>query len=1792
MNKISNIFFKSSFLIAVCCLAFIATSKAQTQITPIRTDVSGFGTWTDVSITGTTYLQMYTPAAASKTTTPTMDFTPYSSITLDFKARTFGGVNAAKNTITVSISTDGSSWTSIGTRVPGSSTLTAVTQFDLSAYNVNSTVRLKFETLASDGSVGAGIDEIDIKGIVSCTAPADPTGSITPAANPACTNTTLTYSAAAANFYWQTSATGTSTANPTTTALTVSSSGTYYVRNYNGTCWSTNSLASAAITVNTAISITAQPPNRSITNGSNTTFTVTATGTSPTYQWEVNTGSGWTTLTNSAPYSTVTTSTLNITAATLSMSTYQYRCVVSGASPCAAATSNAGTLTVTNVSPNNGTSLAGNCKYNTSIDLTWTASSGGTAPDGYIVFAIAGASAPASASPNDAGTYTANSDFSAAATVSPAALGKCVYKGTGTSVTLTGFTNGSTYSFVVVAYIGSSQTGYATGINAAGSWRLTSQVIDMPEATSAAASQANTSSVVTWTKPTSTCFDEMLVIASTTSVTFTPSGDGTAYTANAVYGSGTNVGGAQYVVYKATSGSSASVTVTGLTNGTNYCYKIFLRNGTEWSNGTGTAEDCEIPGITIPENDCGGSSAISTFTYSGGSTISDVNITVFITHTYRADLKIEVESPNGTIVQLIDGNDGGAGDNLEATFDDEAAGFVTSNNHTSDLSIDETVKSGTTDLLSLFDGESPNGTWTIRICDDAIADVGSLLSWSVGITNTCVPTHTVTSFAPASGPEKTMVTITGTGFTASTTVSFGGVASTSVTFVSSTTIIAEVPTGAVSGNIVVTESSCGIAASGTYTVTLNVGTCSAGVVTTGLIISEVYDQEAGCVGYIELYNGTASTIDLTTYSIKRATSLNGATSFSYTFPTSGVGSSIAPGEVLVGGICTGSSSIYDFQFVGGSTGFNEGDQLDLYNGATHIDRFYESAACGAPGYSYIRKTTATPLPSTTYAAGDWTTSCTESTAGLGDFGTVNPPPSVTAEPADVTSCSMTYSVTATAGSGGALTYQWYYNDGSSSSWTAVSAGPFAPSTVAGATTNSLTISGTDVGNWNGYQFYCQVTEDGSCGIVSDAAQFLAQSDRYFRSKVTSGSGTWTSTSYWEMATSAAGPWSDACTYPTYSNSDYIHILNGDIMNITSNLTLDQVVIEAGGTISTDATSVITINNGTGDDWEVQGTYIENSSSGNGLSFNASSTWILGSSGTIVKTNNSSVIKFKDYYSGGISTIPSTGYWIYRYTSNPIVAVNAVGMFYPNLTFESTSGLHDWSGATEMFTGSAGFCTVKGNMDVGGSGAGTVKTYNINTNASQMLIIGNLTVQSGSTLTNYDGAATYGTGFELQGNLTVAGTLVTETTGNFKFSGGSTQTVSGAGTITIYNGTVNKSANHVTLSRDLEFKSTLTLTAGNIQTNANKVVLSNTVAANLIHTTGNASFINGNLRRYLASNTSIYEFPLGDGNTTANYKRLDLINNNLTGTGYLDTYVAAISNSGNNVDSRIVTTQNGSTMSDVLEAAEWNLVPDIQPTGGTYGVMLYTANTGLTAGDDNTFCAVKRADASADYADWNSYYTTTTIPASGSAGRIYNSGNGYAQRTGYTSFSKHAHAKTGSPLPIKLLSFDAIKKDKVAVLDWATAQEQNSNCFEIERSRDAKGFIPILKTNAAGYSNGILNYQLIDERPLKGNNYYRLKETDFDGKFEYSEVRKLNFEETSKGLELYQSGTNLIIKLEKSTEVEEISLFDVSGRLVESYPLHLNEAGTYEQALNSLSSGIYLISAKTNNGIISQRIIVK
>ncbi|MGV8914045.1 MAG: T9SS type A sorting domain-containing protein [Kaistella sp.] len=151
------------YLIVLFFMFYSLGFSGQVNITPVRTDVSGFQPWTDTDIVGTTYLQLL--KGTSSTTSPAMDFNSYTNQTLNFKARTYGGTTAAEIILTISISTNnGGNWTVLGTITPSTNDLTNQPQIYLSAFS-GTQVKVKFSVGGTNNGIGVGIDDITIQGI-------------------------------------------------------------------------------------------------------------------------------------------------------------------------------------------------------------------------------------------------------------------------------------------------------------------------------------------------------------------------------------------------------------------------------------------------------------------------------------------------------------------------------------------------------------------------------------------------------------------------------------------------------------------------------------------------------------------------------------------------------------------------------------------------------------------------------------------------------------------------------------------------------------------------------------------------------------------------------------------------------------------------------------------------------------------------------------------------------------------------------------------------------------------------------------------------------------------------------------------------------------------------------------------------------------------------------------------------------------------------------------------------------------------------------------------------------------------------------------------------------------------------------------------------------------------------------------------------------------------------------------------------------------------------------------------
>ena len=101
--------------------------------------------------------------------------------------------------------------------------------------------------------------------------------------------------------------------------------------------------------------------------------------------------------------------------------------------------------------------------------------------------------------------------------------------------------------------------------------------------------------------------------------------------------------------------------------------------------------------------------------------------------------------------------------------------------------------------------------------------------------------------------------------------------------------------------------------------------------------------------------------------------------------------------------------------------------------------------------------------------------------------------------------------------------------------------------------------------------------------------------------------------------------------------------------------------------------------------------------------------------------------------------------------------------------------------------------------------------------------------------------------------------------------------------------------------------------------------------------------------------------------------------------------------------------------------------------------------------------------------------------------------------------------SSTPLPIELLIFNAQKQGSKVLLTWSTSQEINSDKFEVVFSKDGVTFQSFISVPAKGTSSIKTDYSTLHCCPVVGANYYRLKMIDRDGRFKYSEIRKVVFE---------------------------------------------------------------------------------
>lgn len=183
-----------------------------------------------------------------------------------------------------------------------------------------------------------------------------------------------------------------------------------------------------------------------------------------------------------------------------------------------------------------------------------------------------------------------------------------------------------------------------------------------------------------------------------------------------------------------------------------------------------------------------------------------------------------------------------------------------------------------------------------------------------------------------------------------------------------------------------------------------------------------------------------------------------------------------------------------------------------------------------------------------------------------------------------------------------------------------------------------------------------------------------------------------------------------------------------------------------------------------------------------------------------------------------------------------------------------------------------------------------------------------------------------------------------------------------------------------------------------------------------------------------------------------------------------------------------------------------------------------------------------------------------------------------------------------PLPVELISFQAtcMEDKKETLLEWTTLSEINNRHFTVEKSHDAKTFVPLAVILGSRNSNVINNYNHTIKSNDGGTSYYRLKQTDFNGHINYSNIIA-NTCGSNNDVTMYPNPADSHITIETTGErgdVISIQILDSRGRVLYDNSEELTgDKFSTKIEISSISNGVYPIIIQNGNYTISKRLII-
>lgn len=621
-------------------------------------------------------------------------------------------------------------------------------------------------------------------------------------------------------------------------------------------------------------------------------------------------------------------------------------------------------------------------------------------------------------------------------------------------------------------------------------------------------------------------------------------------------------------------------------------------------------------------------------------------------------------------------------------------------------------------------------------------------------------------------------------------------------------------------------------------------------------------------------------------------------------------------------------------------------------------------------------------------------------------------------------------------------------------------------------------------------------------------------------------GNWNNPGTWQASTDGM-TWADATLFPT-SDANTITILPTHTVNVTADVTIDQTVIAPGGVINYTG-GTITLNDGAGDDLIIQGD--AGIGVGGVFNHNGGSTMNVPVDATVriqtagILRVSSNAAGIGDAYAGNGSNLK----FIYEDA--------AVFNWNTTLTFTSDNQVYflDAGTATPIFLITA---------NVGSIGANDPTTFN-----------GLLLLDGGSISFQNAGLKTFRNGITGIGTVTqTAGA----TTGAFVVgAAGQTSTL---GANIVLNGDANATLTQIgatVLSNDLTLSNGTLVVNGGINLNGRNINLG---------TTGRIQEDRGVNNFIITDLTAIDDDTQGGA---INFEAsITATTEEIYGTGlYLQRTAGA---------DYTVTVARRHYQADGLGIKK---VYDITGTAtGTNTTMRITYAPSEVAGLAPEDLVIFRRK--------NNKWTRADEDESG----FDNGTNGanYIEATSINEFSEWTAGDGDSPLPIGLLSFEALREGEQVRLAWRTASEQDNQGFALEMSQDGQTFETVTFIEGKGNSLELQSYEYAHTQPQAA--YYRLKQLDIDGDVTYSEA--VFVPDYAQRIRLYPnpvSGQVYLSGLDTSA-LTRFTLHDTQGKLI-LQTQSLEPEKILTQVLQGLSTGVYFLSVENAQKVQQLKVII-